>query len=166
MFELGLIFALGCAMGQAVSMVTTRRLKILSVIVIQWYYAITSCLVTGLCIAFFQEKKFKVAFEETKWYVWLIVLVICVMNNLGQNLGTCINQRANPATVGIMSYSAIGFSFIVDVYLFNLSFTTIEVLGVSICLFFSILTAVYKDFRSKTVEPTKNLTVKILNSFK
>ena len=53
MFELGLLFALGCAMGQAVSMVATRRLKILSVIVIQWYYAVASCLVTGLCIALF-----------------------------------------------------------------------------------------------------------------
>ena len=54
-----------------------------------------------------------------------------------------------------MSYSGIGYSFIVDVYLFNLSFTTIEALGVSICLFFSILTAVYKNFRKANVEPIK-----------
>ena len=122
-------------------------------ILIQWYYAVTSCLFTGLCITLFQEKKFWLAFSGTTWHVWLVVLLISVINNLGQNLGTYLNQRASPTTVGIMSYSGIGFSFIVDVYLFKLNFTVLEVIGVAICLFFSVLTAVYKHFSSKIVAP-------------
>ena len=52
-YQLGLIFAVGTMLGQSVTLVVTRRLKMLSVIVIQWYYAVASCIITGLCILFF-----------------------------------------------------------------------------------------------------------------
>ena len=66
------------------------------------------------------------------------------MNNLGQNLSTYINQRANPAFVGILSYMGMGFSFLLDVYVFHFTFSGLEVLGVGICLAFSLATAFYK----------------------
>ena len=71
---------------------------------------------------------------------------VCVLNNLGQNLGTYINQRANPAFVGILSYMGMGFSFLLDVYVFHFSFSGLEVLGVSLCLLFSFATAIYKQY--------------------
>ena len=95
------------------------------------------------------------AFKETSWQVWALIGVISILNNIGQNLGTWINQRANPATVGIFSYFGIGFSVLFDVFLFNLSFTMLEVLGVIICLLFSILAAVYKYNRPTTVDKTE-----------
>ena len=81
--------------------------------------------------------------------------MIAVLNNVGQNLSTWINQRANPATLGIMGYSGIGFSFFLDIALFNLSFSTLEIVGVGICLAFSLLTAIYKHITTtkKKVEP-------------
>lgn len=51
LYNIGLSVAVGCVLGQSVTMVATRRLKVLSVITIQWYYAVTSCLVTGVAVA-------------------------------------------------------------------------------------------------------------------
>ena len=73
-----------------------------------------------------------------------MIAVVCIMNNLGQNLSTYLNQRANPAFVGILSYFGLGFSALLDVYLFHFNFSMLEVLGVVICLVFSLATAVYK----------------------
>ena len=45
-----------------------------------------------------------------------------------------------------MSYTGIGFSFMLDIWVFKTSFTHWEVYGVFICLFFSCVTALYKHF--------------------
>ena len=52
-YNIGLLCALVSAFGYALTLVTTRKLKALSVYVIQWYYALTSTLTTVLCIVFF-----------------------------------------------------------------------------------------------------------------
>ena len=127
------------------TLVTTRRLKALSVFTIQWYYAVASCLVTGVSIALFQDKKFRTAFTDSTWQEWLLILVIGVLNNLGQNLSTWINQRANPATVGILMYFGVSFAFFFDILLFNISFTALELVGVSIVVVFTLSTAIYKQ---------------------
>ena len=82
-----------------------------------------------------------------------MIVGLSILNNFGQNLGTYINQRANPATVGIMSYAGIGFSFLIDIYAFNLEFTGLEVLGVCICLVFSLATAIYKHYKERAKPP-------------
>ena len=45
-----------------------------------------------------------------------------------------------------MSYFGIGFSFIFDVLIFDISFAPLEVIGVCICLFFTLVTAIYKQY--------------------
>ena len=145
LYTAGIILCLANSFGTSVSIVATRRLKMLSVIVIQWYYALTSCLVTGISV-WLQKKSFYTAFTETGWHEWLFILSIGILNNLGQNLMTCINQRANPATASIMMYFGIGFSFIFDVLLFKISFTPLQLIGTGICLSFTAMTAIYKQY--------------------
>jgi len=70
-------------------------------------------------------------------------------------LATWINQRANPATIGIFSYFSIGFTFLFDILLFNITFTSMEVVGVCICLLFSMMAAIYKHFYKPTVVQEK-----------
>ena len=65
MYQVGILLAIVCVITDAMSLVTTRRLRALSVILIQWYYALCSCLVTGSCVWFMQEKSFKLAFTES-----------------------------------------------------------------------------------------------------
>lgn len=45
-----------------------------------------------------------------------------------------------------MSYFGIGFSFLFDVLIFGISFAPLEVIGVCICLFFTLVTAIYKQY--------------------
>lgn len=72
-------------------------------------------------------------------------------------MATWINQRANPATVGIMQYSGVFFSFMLDIFIFNQLFSGLEVLGVCICLLFSLITAIYKHYFAKKPLPVKNI---------
>ena len=48
-----------------------------------------------------------------------------------------------------MQYMGVTFSFMFDVFMFHQTFTGLEVLGVCICLVFSLITAIYKHMLSK-----------------
>jgi len=102
-----------------------------------------SVLVTGAFVIA-QEKSFKTAFTESTWREWGLMATIAVCNNLGQLLDTHNNQRANPATVGILSYFGISVSFLVDLFIFDIKFTPLEITGSCMCFFFTIGLAVYK----------------------
>ena len=89
-YKIGLMCAAITVFANAISLVTTRRLKGLSVFVIQWYYAMMSTVVTGICV-WSQEKSFYIAFTESTWQVWVLIVILSILNNLGQNLNTWIN---------------------------------------------------------------------------
>ena len=65
-YQIGLMCAGITVFANALSLVTTRKLKGISVFVIQWYYAFMSTLVTGICV-WTQEKPFYIAFTECTW---------------------------------------------------------------------------------------------------
>ena len=65
-YKIGLLFALITCIGQAVTMTTTRRIKEMSVFVIQWFYAFMSTLTTGIGV-WAQEKPFLEAFRGATW---------------------------------------------------------------------------------------------------
>lgn len=81
-YQIGLMCAGVTVFANSLSLVATRRLKGISVFVIQWYYAFMSTVVTGICIAT-QEKPFYIAFTESTWQVWLLIVILSVLNNLG-----------------------------------------------------------------------------------
>lgn len=62
LYQVGFFLAIVCVVTHALTLVTTRRLRSLSVIQIQWYYALCSCLFTGFSVWFLQEKSFALAF--------------------------------------------------------------------------------------------------------
>lgn len=52
LYQVGFFLAIVCVVTHALTLVTTRRLRALSVIQIQWYYALCSCLFTGFSVWF------------------------------------------------------------------------------------------------------------------
>jgi len=68
--------------AQALNLVTTRRLKGMSVFVIQWYYALMSTLVTGICV-WGQDKPFYIAFTDSTWQIWTLIVILSILNNIG-----------------------------------------------------------------------------------
>ena len=117
-----LIFAGITVLANAFGVAATRKLKGLSTFVIQWYYALTSSLITGICVLA-QEKSFYTVFTDSTWQVWAMVLALCILNNLGQNLGNWIIHRANPVVVLVMQQGGVFFNLAFDLLLFDITFT-------------------------------------------
>ena len=63
---------------------------------------------------------------------------------IAMNLTTIANQNANPATVGLFMFIGVGYNFLADYAFFTLDLTTIQICGLTICLVFTIGSAVYK----------------------
>ena len=57
---------------------------------------------------------------------------------------TYSNQYANPSTVGLILYMGILYNFLVDLFIFNVTFTTLQLVGIAVCISFSVSAAVYK----------------------
>ena len=57
---------------------------------------------------------------------------------------TYSNQFANPATVGLIGYIGVFYNFLVDLKFFGITFTPIQIVGVTICVTFCVLAAILK----------------------
>lgn len=57
---------------------------------------------------------------------------------------TICNQVANPAFIGLLSYCGIVYNFIVDYFVFDTKFTTMQIVGVLIILSFNVLAGALK----------------------
>ena len=64
-------------------------------------------------------------------------------------MATCMNQSVNPATVGIFMYIQIFYAYAFDVMIFEQEFMPLQLVGSSIVLVFSVLTAIHKKRTSE-----------------
>ena len=99
--------------------VATRKLKEINFAVIQLYYGVVStffgfCILLVVCLI--QQK---VPFKGVTFVTWWQILLCGLINVVAQNLLTVCNQKANPASVGILSYVSIVYSFMADYLLFQ-----------------------------------------------
>ena len=90
----------------------------------------------------------KVPFVYESWIVYGEILVASGLNMIAMNLTTIANQNANPATVGLFMFIGVGYNFLADYAFFTLDLTTIQICGLTICLVFTIGSAVYKVRRN------------------
>ena len=139
----GLITAVITAVTYSVSAVATRLIKEIHFSLIQFYYAVTSTTITGLCVIFQPSDG---RFQYDSWVVWMEIGIVCVCNMVMQNMITCMNQSANPAIVSLMCYIQLIYSFFVDLVIFKLSFMPLELVGVLICFTASITGALLKIY--------------------
>lgn len=57
---------------------------------------------------------------------------------------TYANQMANPATVGLIAYIGVLYNFMVDLYIFDIAFVPMQLIGVAVTILFSLTAAIYK----------------------
>jgi drug/metabolite transporter (DMT)-like permease len=72
-----------------------------------------------------------------------------------QQLGTLANQSAPTGFVGLISYTALVYAFVADLFVFQETFTLLEVLGVFVVAFFMFLVVcrnIYNKNKSKSSE--------------
>ena len=91
------------------------------------------------CIA-----KNHVPYNYDYYWIYLEVLACAFLNMVGQNLMTYMNQRANPASVGLIGYMGVLYNVIVDLYIFDVIYVPLQIVGAFVALTFSVLAAIYK----------------------
>lgn len=117
--------------------------------VIQFAYALMASTVMGITLTVICISTGHVPYTFDSWWIYLEVILSSFLNMCGQNLMTYANQYANPATVGLISYMGVLYNFIVDLLIFGVIFTKLQIIGVAICLSFSVAAAVYKIRKEK-----------------
>ena len=109
----------------------------------------------------------KVPFVYESWYIYRDILIANIINVAGNFSILIAYQNANPAFVGIIMYLGIGYNLLADLVLFDSRFSGMQIFGVSIALFFTILVASSKMLQDSTKEIEKNDSfTRIESSFK
>ena len=136
--------AVFACVSQSVISVASRRLKSIYFAIIQFNYSLMATISMGvfLVVACIAQKH--VPYVYSSGWIYLEVFAAAVANMVGQNIMTISNQYANPATVGLITYMGVLYNFLVDLYIFDIAFTELQLLGVGICLSFSVAAAIYK----------------------
>ena len=144
-YKIGLTFAIVATIGGSVIGVASRMLKELSFAVIQFIYSLTSSILMGICVLLLHPSTGKEDFFiYSSWTVYAKILAVCFLNMICQNIFTYANQNSSPTTVGLMIFVGVGYSFLLDLYVFKLTFSSLELIGVLICLICSISATIYK----------------------
>ena len=98
----------------------------------------------GLCLLATKGQHKSTPFVYDSGMAYLQILAASSFNLMAQNLFTATNQRACPATVGLVAYCGVLYNFLADVLLFHLKFNLLQIVGVSIAIFFSVAAAIYR----------------------
>lgn len=122
-YQIGMAMAVFSCLAQSVISVASRRLKSLHFAVIQFWYGLMASVVMAVFLVTACTVTSHTPYVYSSGWVYLEILVSSFLNMIGQNLMTYSNQRANPATVGLISYMGVMYNFAVDLAIFHESFT-------------------------------------------
>ena len=141
---LGLLFGLISMLAQSVIAVSSRMLKRVNFATIMFYYGLFSAHIFGFIILGMCVFSKKVPFIYDSWYIYLELFLAGAANVAGLSSILIAYQNANPAIVGFFMYLGVGYNFIADKYLFDIHFSNMQIVGVVIGLFFTLIVATEK----------------------
>lgn len=102
------------------------------------YYGIVATLINGIIMVVRCVLAKKLPFDGTTASTFFIILGFGFFDVVGFNLMTIANQKGNTATVSVLAYIGLVYSFITDNFVFGIQITPVYLLGILIILFFSI----------------------------
>ena len=76
--------------------------------------------------------------------VYSEAIVAVFINCAGVNLLCIAYQKANPAIVGLFMYIGVAYHYLVDKILFEQELGTMQIIGLSMSLTFTVLVALYR----------------------
>ena len=85
-----------------------------------------------------------VPYSYDSWIVYGELFLAGFFNFAAQTLHMTANQRANPATVVLISYVGVAYTFLSDLLFFEFNLTVMQLSGVMICLTCSVSVVIYK----------------------
>ena len=143
-YFLGMSLAVLASIMGAVTSVASRRLKTIAPNVIIFNYALCSTILTGSMIAIIWIQSGSTPYIfDSKW-TYLEIFVAAFMNYVAQNFFTLSEQNGHPAIVKLFSYTGVVYMFTVGWLVFNDTISTVQLIGVSICVSSSLTVILYK----------------------
>lgn len=118
-----MIFSAISAVGMAGIALSTVRLKQTNVLLVQFHYGWSSCLMTLpilLCEAIINKRM-----PFTNHFTWTTVgclIAASIFNSFSQNVMTISNQRGNPIVVAFVVYLQMFYNWLADVFVFGVHF--------------------------------------------
>jgi drug/metabolite transporter (DMT)-like permease len=143
-YQIGVVLSVITCFTASVVQVSTRKLKSLNFGVISFFYSLTSTVCIGIVFLAFCVSKGQVPYVYESWWIYLELLTAAAINMVGQSYNTYSYQHGNPTTVSLINYMGVLYNFLVDLTIFNATFTSLQLTGVSITLSFSVVAAIYK----------------------
>ena len=148
----GLLLAIIAALSQSIVAVSSRVLKQVNSSVIMFNYGLTQAQILSFILVGIYMSKNRIPFIYESWHVYRDILIANIISVAGNFLLLIAYQNANPAFVGIVMYLGIGYNLLADLVLFNAGFSFMQILGISIALFFTIVVAISKMQQDSTEE--------------
>ena len=124
--------------------VCNRRMKDVHFAVLQVNQAFVSTLVCGSVLAFQCIQTKSLPFRYDSYWIYLELVAAALANFVGQTLYTIAQQKANPATVQLLAYVGVFYMFCCDYFVFHLTISPIQYVGVSLCLTSCVGVVIYK----------------------
>jgi drug/metabolite transporter (DMT)-like permease len=83
-------------------------------------------------------------FTTYSWQVWMLMLAASLANSFGLQFNTVANQNERPGFIMIIGYIGIVYAFLGDIFIFDSTFNTIALIGVTITFICTAFLMVYK----------------------
>ena len=148
-YKIGLVLASLACIAQSFISVASRRLKQLHFAIIQFTYGVFASTITAVMLISYCVAKSHIPYNYDSYWIYLEVLACAFLNMVGQNLMTYSNQRTNPASVGLIGYMGVIYNVVVDLYIFDVIYVPLQIIGTVVALTFSVLAAIYKINKQK-----------------
>ena len=163
---LGLLFAIIAALSQSLIAVSSRVLKQVNFAVIMFNYGLTQALIFGFILLGLYTQNTRLPFNYDSFTTYAELLISNLANVAGLSLILVAYQNANPAIVGMFMYLGVAYNFLADFILFNAQISSMQIVGASISLFFTLAVAVYKMQQDSSTSDNEDNFTRTDTSFK
>ena len=138
---LGLLFAIIAALSQSIIAVSSRVLKQVNFAVIMFNYGLIQALIFGFILLGIYAQNTRLPFNYDSISTYTELLISNLANVAGLSLVLIAYQNANPAIVGMFMYLGVAYNFLADFIIFNSQISTLQLLGASMSLLFTLAVA-------------------------
>jgi len=145
--------------------VAVKKLKNVHFSILQFYYSAFTAVVMGNVLfarymlqeedSGVSQNRVPLVFQHTSTY--FILTIACLLNMIATSFMTCSTQRSKPSTVALICYTGIIYNFLLDVFVFRVTFSTLQLFGIGIVCAFNVGTVVHKqnnEAKAKEAETT------------
>jgi len=139
--------------------VAVKKLKNVHFSILQFYYSTFTAVVMGNVLfarymlqvkredSGVSKVKFPLSYPEMSTY--FVLVITCLLNMMATSFMTCSTQRSKPSTVSLICYTGIIYNFLLDVFVFRVTFAALQLFGIGIVCAFNVGTVVHKQNNEK-----------------